>query len=65
MSNTHKQKQLFLLNLNELCANFKFKYVSTKIGFSNFVNCCQSGVFLLEHTTSVCVCTYHQTWSCC
>ena len=31
--NTHKQKQLFLSNLNELCANFKFEYVSTKIVF--------------------------------
>ena len=31
---THKQKRSILSNLNELCANFKSKYVST--GFSKF-----------------------------
>ena len=34
--NTHKQKQLILSNLNELYANFKYRYVSTSIGFSKF-----------------------------
>ena len=56
---THKQKRSILSNLNELCANFKSKYVS--IGFSKFFElqpkwCVLAGS---SGTHSVCVCTYH------
>ena len=60
--NTHKQKRLILSNLNELYANFKSKYVSISIGFSNICElrpkwCVLAGS---SGTHSVCVCTYHQ-----
>ena len=61
-SNTHKQKQLILSNLNELYANIKSKYVSTSIGFSKFCELQPKWWVLAGSsvTHSVFVCTYHQ-----
>ena len=58
----HKQKRLLLINLKELCANYKEQYPNDQISFSKFctlrpkwcVTVASSGMH------SVCVCEYHQ-----